>query len=109
MNDAELSVFADRRYASVATTTSPAARNAPTSQDFDPRFTPYWPVPGRWGLGGGYGSLSGSTRTPEVIFRGYFAPFENVVSTKKAVHPDAGVGTRATHVFGPDGVSGVFV
>src|SRR5688572_31328340 len=62
---------------------------------------------GRLGFGAGYASLSGSTLTPLVTFSGYFPPLGKLISTKKAVHPSGGAGTRAVHVFGPDGVSAV--
>jgi hypothetical protein len=44
---------------------------------------------------------------PLVIFNGYFPPVAKLISTKNAVHPSAGAGTCATHVFGPDGDSTV--
>jgi fido (protein-threonine AMPylation protein) len=42
-----------------------------------------------------------------VSFRGYVSPVAKVNSTKNAVHPFVGGGTRPTHVFGPDAVSAV--
>ncbi len=59
--------------------------------------------------GAGNGSVSGTTRTPLVILKGYLPPLGNVISTKNAVKPFGGRRTRATHVFGPLGVSGVLV
>ena len=42
---------------------------------------------------------------PVVTFSGYLPPVGKLISTKNAVHPFSGAGTRATQVFGPDGVS----
>ena len=49
--------------------------------------------------------MSGTTRTPLVTLNGYFPPLGKVSSTKKAVQPVAGLLTRPTHVFGPEGSS----
>src|SRR5688572_1154949 len=43
-------------------------------------------------------------RMPLVTFKGYLLAPGNVNSTKNAVHPASGAATRATHVFGPEGV-----
>src|SRR5262249_50045435 len=56
------------------------------------------------GCGGGYGSVSGSTRTAVVNFSGYLPRAWNFNSTKNAVQPFSGGVTRPIHVFGPDGV-----
>src|SRR5687768_15685361 len=59
--------------------------------------------------GAGYGSVSGTTRTPLVTLKGYFPPLGKVISTKNAVHPAAGGATLAIQVFGPEGFRGVLV
>src|SRR5947207_1623613 len=94
------------------------SRAAATAVITPPAVPPYttrsndcWPdagcVDGLPVFGGGYGSVSGSTRTPVVSLNAYFPPLGKLISTKKAVHPFGGGETRATHVFGPEGVSGV--